>query len=317
MRLVVPILALGLLTVSPRLPAATAAANVTANVTAPPANVTAPPANVTTLPPPGPPLDLSRYAVTPIYSNDFSSPKKIARESDFIAQSPDGTWKRTGRPPADAVWILEGAGGAEVRGGQLRVAPSPFDASGQPTPVPAAQRSHTVVWNQKIFPADFLAEFDMCPNGSTSGLTILIFCATGKKGEDIFDPSLPPRRADYPAYHSGTLANYTDAYWSRNDNPPGEPLTNRLRKNPGFLEVASGPSLTTGPTTATFHYRLLKVGPRIAIEINGRTVIDWTDPGKPLGAGRLGFRTMSGVTTVSYRNFKVSSVVPQLSPPPR
>jgi hypothetical protein len=259
-------------------------------------------------------LDLSPYNLTPVYSNDFSQPQKIAREEDFIRKMPDGTWKRTALPPPDAEWIAEGWGGVEIRGGQLRVAPSPFDTQGQPTPVPAAQRSHMVVWNRHIFPADFLAEFDMNPGDSTSGLTILLFCAVGKNGEDLFDLSLPPRRADYPAYHSGAIENYTDAYWSRNANPPGEPLTNRLRKNPGFKEVASGPSHTTGPANFTYHVRLLKVGPHIAVEVNGQLVFQWDDPDHPLGAGRLGFRSMSGVTTVSYSHLKVSQVTPKLAP---
>jgi hypothetical protein len=253
-------------------------------------------------------LDLSPYRLTPIYSNNFSTPQKIAYEEDFIALTPNGTWRRLARPPADADWIVEGRGGVEIRDGQLRVAPSPFDVHGRPQPVPAAQRSHTVVWNQRIFPADFLLSYDMSPNGSTNGLTIVFFCATGAHGEDLFDLSLPPRRADYVNYHSGAIANYSDAYWSRNRDPPGEPLTNRLRKNPGFVEVASGPSHTIGPTDVTHHVRILKVGAHIAVEVNGQVVFQWDDPSHPLGAGRIGLRTMSGVNTVSYRNFKVWQV---------
>ena len=259
-----------------------------------------------------PPLDLSPYDLKTVYSNDFSQPQIIAREEDFIKQSPDGAWKRTALPPADAVWIAEGTGGAEIRNGQLRVAPSPFDSSGHPQAVPAAQRSNMVVWNRQIFPADFLLAFDMSPGDSPSGLTIVLFCAAGKNGEDLFDLSLPTRRADYPAYHSGAIRNYTDAYWSRNSNPPGEPLTNRLRKNPGFNEVASGPSLTSTSADFPCHVRILKVGPLVAVEINGHVILQWHDPA-PLGAGRIGFRSMSGVTTVAYGNLKVSQVTPKLS----
>ncbi|MGA2052569.1 MAG: DUF1961 family protein [Opitutales bacterium] len=289
-------------------------ANAQPTLSAAPASNPEPPSHSAPPAPPAPPLDLSPYNLAPVYSNDFSQPQKISREEDLIEKMPDGTWKRKARPPADAEWIAEGWGGAEVRDGRLRVAPSPFDAQGRPVPVPAAQRSHMVVWNQHIFPADFLAEFDMSPDGSAGGLAILLFCATGKNGEDLFDLSLPPRRADYPAYHSGAIANYTDAYWSRNTNPPGEPLTNRLRKNPGFLEVASGPSHTTGPTDVTYHVRVLKAGAHIAVEINGQVVFQWDDPGHPLGAGRLGFRSMSGVTTVSYSNLKVFQVTNKSSP---
>jgi hypothetical protein len=252
---------------------------------------------------PGPPLDLSNYSITPFYSNDFSAPQKIVREEDLLEQAPDGSWRRKARPDATAVWIAEGTGGVEIRDGQLRVAPSPFDAQGHPTPVSTAQRSHMVVWNNKIFPGDFLLEFDMSPNGSTNGLTIVFLCATGKNGEDLFDLSMPPRRADYPTYHSGAIANYSDSYWSRNDDI--EPLTNRLRKNPGFLEVANGPSLTIGPTNVTHHVRILKTGARLAVEMNGHVLYQWDDPKDPLGPGRIGFRSMQGVDFISYDNLKI------------
>jgi len=276
------------------------------------ANVTiTSPANITTPAAAAAPLDLLPYKLQTVYTNNFSKPEIIAREEDFIEQAANGTWHRTARPGDDAEWIAEGTGGVEVRDGQLRVAPSPFDDKGQPTPVPDAQRSNMVVWNHFVFPANFLLEYDMSPNGSTGGLTIVLFCASGKNGEDLFDLSLPPRRADYPAYHSGAIANYTDAYWSRNIDPPDEALTNRLRKNPGFQEVASGPSFTTGPTDVTYHVRLLKVGAHVAVEINGHVAFQWDDPDKPLGAGRIGFRSMSGVTIISYSHLKVSQVIPK------
>jgi hypothetical protein len=163
-----------------------------------------------------------------------------------------------------------------------------------------------VIWNRHIFPADFLLEIDMSPCGSTNGLTIVFFCAAGRNGEDIFDMSLPPRRAEYEAYHSGALANYTDSYWSRNNE--AESLSNRLRKNPGFKQVAESPSLTTGPTDVTHRLRILKSGAHIEVEVNGSVVNKWDDPERPHGAGRIGLRSMEGVTMVAYDNFKVWQV---------
>lgn len=244
-------------------------------------------------------LDLSPYDLQPIYKNDFSKAQKIAREEDLIERS-GVTWRRTAKPPADAEWIAEGWGGAEVRNGKLLVAPSPFD------PAARTQRSHMVVWNSRVFPADFLFEIEMSPHGSTSGLTIVFFCTAGVNGEDIFDLALPPRRADYQAYHSGALANYSDSYWSRNTE--AESISNRLRKNPGFKQVAEGPSMTTGTTDVTHHLRILKIGPHIEVEVNGRIVIKWDDAERPLGAGRIGLRSMEGVTMVAYDNFKVWKV---------
>jgi hypothetical protein len=250
-------------------------------------------------------LDLSGYDLRPFYENDFGQQQKIAREEDLIEQA-GAVWRRKASPAPDAEWIVEGWGGVEVRNGRLHVAPSPFDASGKPQPVEPGRRSHMVIWNRSIFPADFLLEIEMSPCGSTNGLTIVLFCAAGKNGEDIFDLSLPPRRAEYQAYHSGALANYTDSYWSRNNEV--ESVSNRLRKNPGFRQVAEGPSLTTGPTDVTHRLRILKSGAHIEIEVNGRVVNKWDDPEGPHVAGRIGLRSMEGVTMVTYDNFKVWQV---------
>jgi hypothetical protein len=255
------------------------------------------------------PLDLSRYELRPVYVNRFDQAQKIAREEDLIVSLAEGGWRRARRPPDDAEWIAEGHGSSLVREGRLWVAPSELDREGRPRDVTEGQRSHMVVWNRMIFPEDFLLEVEMSPCGSTKGLALVLLCATGKNGEDIFDLSLPARRGDYATYHSGALANYTDSYWSR--NTVEESLSNRLRKNPSFKQVASGPSLTTGPTDVTHRLRILKVGRHIEVEVNGEVVIRWDDPESPLGAGRIGLRSMAGVTQVAYDNFLVWRVLPR------
>ncbi len=251
------------------------------------------------------PIDLSKYKLRSVYSNDFSRAQEIAFERDLIVQDSVGVMKRTRRPSSKAEWIVEGFGGVDIRDGKLRASPLRFDAKG--VQIPSKDHSHLVIWNKNIFPADFLAEFDMSPNGSTNGLTIVFFCATGKNGEDLFDLSLPPRQADYKTYHSGEIANYSDSYWSRNTEV--ESVSNRMRKNPGFKLVAEGSSLTTGPTDVTHHVRILKFGGHIEIEINGKVIFKWDDTEKPLGAGRIGFRSMEGVSLITYDNFKVWKLV--------
>jgi hypothetical protein len=247
------------------------------------------------------PIDLSKYKLRSVYSNDFSKSQKIVFERDIIKQNADGTWKRTGKPDAKAEWIAEGNGGVDVRDGTLRASPFRFDAKGNQ--IPSKDRSHLVIWNKHIFPADFLIEFDMGPNRSTNGLTIIFVCAAGKNGGDIFDLNMPPRQADYKTYHSGEIANYSDSYWSRNTEV--ESVSNRMRKNPGFKLVAEGKSLTTGATDVTHHIKMLKVGGHIEMEINGKVIFKWDDMGKPLGEGRIGFRSMEGVSLITYDNFKV------------
>src|SRR5262249_42536779 len=129
-------------------------------------------------------IDLSAYKLKKVYDNDFQKKQTIAFEKDFIKQEADGRWVRTGKPDPKAEWIAEGRGGVDVAGGKLRASPVPFDDQGNQ--VAGAARSHLVIWNKNIFPEDFLLEYDMSPNSSPSGLTIIFFCATGKNGEDIF-----------------------------------------------------------------------------------------------------------------------------------
>src|SRR4051812_16224361 len=73
-------------------------------------------------------IDISKYKLTPIYSNDFSKQQKIVLEENLIEQAPDGSWRRKARPDSKGVWILEGKGGADIRNGKLQVSPLPFDA---------------------------------------------------------------------------------------------------------------------------------------------------------------------------------------------
>ena len=250
---------------------------------------------------PGGALDLSKYKLSLFYQNDFEKRQKIVFERDLVKSDDSGRVKRTAMPDKRADWIVEGNGGVKIQQGRMIASPLPFDANGKQ--MTSAPRSHLVIWNSAVFPADFLAEFEMNANGSSNGLTIVFFCAAGKNGEDIFDLSLPVRKADYKNYHSGAIANYSDAYWSRNTKD--EAATNRLRKNPGFTLEAQGESLTTGPTDTTHRVRLLKYGGHIEIEIDAHVVLKWDDVGTPLGAGRIGFRSMEGVSLITYDNFKV------------
>lgn len=251
------------------------------------------------------PIDVSKYRLSKVYSNDFSKQQKIVFENDLLEKDAGGKLKRKAKPDPKVEWIVEGNGGVDVRDGKLRASPLRFDAKGEQ--IPSKDRSHLVIWNKNIFPADFLAEFDMSPNGSTNGLTIVFVCATSKDGGDIFDLSLPARQADYKTYHSGSIVNYSDSYWSRNTEV--ESVSNRLRKNPGFKLVAEGKSLTTGLTDVTHHVRILKFGGHIEIELGGKVIIRWDDKDKPLGAGRIGFRSMDGVYLITYDNFKVWKVL--------
>jgi hypothetical protein len=55
----------------------------------------------------------------------------------------------------------------------------------------------------------------------------------------------------------------------------------------------------------------LKIGPHIEIEINGYVVLRWDDADKSPGAGRIGLRSMWGVTMATYDDFKVWELIPK------
>jgi len=259
-------------------------------------------------------LDLSNYQLIEVYENTFSNNQEIAFEEDLIEKQADGSYKRIKTPTKTAEWIAEGWGDAQVKSGKLWVAPYPFDEQLNPVPSADKKPSHMVLWNKQVFPANFLLEFTVNHCNSDNGLTLFFFCATGNKGEDIFDINLPPRRANYRNYNRGAIANYTDSYWSRNKNGKQEELTNRIRKNPGFKQVSSGESRTNLVANKDYKLRLLKVGNSIKIEMDGVVINEWIDTETPHGSGRIGLRSMKGVTKVAYDDFKVWEVLQNTAP---
>jgi hypothetical protein len=264
-------------------------------------------------------LDLAGLRLELIYQNDFGRPQEIAREERLLRKVDGNNYQRVGRPDAKAEWIAEGWGGVMIHDGKLCVAPSRFGPDRNPEPVAEDQRSHMVVWNRQVFPADFLLEFTVNHRHSTDGLTLVLFAATGRREKDIFAELLPPRRAEYRTYHSGELANYTVSYWSRNGGEqPGskqwqERFSCRLRKNPGMQLVAAGRSQTDRFADRDYRIRILKFGKRIEVEIDGKVVIQWEEVDEPLGAGRIGLRCMKGVNQVTYDDFSVWSVAKGVS----
>ena len=169
-----------------------------------------------------------------------------------------------------------------------------------------------VVWNKNRFPADVMFEFTVNHHGSDNGLTLVFFAADGVEGQDIFDLELPPRYGVYRNYNKGRLRNYTVSYWSRNKKPSlmakGEQYTNRIRKNPGANILATDDSLTDKCKDCDFKIRILKVAGNISVEIDGVVANHVIDPDAPHGGGYIGLRSMEGVDTVSYDDFKVWSV---------
>ena len=168
-----------------------------------------------------------------------------------------------------------------------------------------------VIWNKNQYRGDMMFEFTVNHHGSDNGLTLVFFAATGMEGEDIFDLSLPMRDGSYKTYNRG-LSNYTVSYWSRNQHAAaikkGERYSNRVRKNPGMNILATNPSLTDRCADCDFKIRILKSAGSITVEVNGKVVNHITDATTPHEGGYIGLRSMMGVNTVSYDDFKVWSV---------
>jgi len=196
-----------------------------------------------------------------------------------------------------ADWAMEGRGKARIVDGQLWLHTT---VTGPEKPL-----GHLVYWNKHDFPANFVAEWDFTPT-KLGGLCIVFFCARGREGEDIFEPSLPARDAIFPRYHSGAINCYHISYF-RNSSLRS-PICN-MRKNYGFYLVAVGPDFIPLEPGRKNHVTLIKDGDHIMFLTNGRLSIDFLDDGKTygpvLGGGKIGLRQMGATWPCLYDNFCV------------
>lgn len=220
----------------------------------------------------------------------------MVREHDLLEAE-----KRV-KEPEDVEWVFEGPGSAWTEDGRVHVTNIPRGRDD-------AKPQHVVLWNTRVFPEDFLLEFEISPEHSNCGLAIVLLCATGKDGGGIFDLSQPPRNGLFKNYIKGGIDCYHISYWS------GERKFSNMRKNHGFHLVASGDDHLWDAGKGPHTVRLLKVGGEIKLETRGQVALAWTDNGKEYGKvhgrGRIGLRTMGRSDRVAYDNFKVWRVVRQ------
>ncbi len=198
-------------------------------------------------------------------------------------------------------WRMEGPGAVEFHDGWMRMWSTMPEAPGG--------EGHLVHWCPRDLPADFLLEFD-CRVRSEYGLNIVFFCATGRGGEDVFDPALAPRTGIFGHYTNGDLNCYHVSYFAQGANAPGR-ITSNLRKNDGFYLVDNGPLGIQPGSAAVHHVAILKQGGRIRVGVDGRAIIDWFDDGVQygpvLGAGKIALRQMRW-TVADYRNLTAYAV---------
>lgn len=178
-------------------------------------------------------------------------------------------------------WVLEGPGVTEIRDGRL------YMESREP------QNGHIVLWNKRDFPADFLAEWDFSP-ANESALYIVFFCARGRDGKDLFDPSLAKRDGTFTQYTMGDINAYHISYFRNLGRESG--ICN-LRKEHGFYLVSIGRDPMAPVAGGKHRIRLLKRGPQIRFFIDGKLCVKFDDDGKTYGpvwgAGKIGLRQMA------------------------
>lgn len=176
------------------------------------------------------------------------------------------------------------------------------------------QTANYVYWCPEEFPSDIEVTWEFSPL-KDSGLGILFFAATGKKGEHIFDTRLQPRSGPYEQYHHGDVNALHISYFRRSAPDERAFHTCNLRKSYGFHLVAQGadPIPCLAEAQNPYRLRLFKYKGTVDFFINDLLILHWVDDGQKvgpiLGGGKIGFRQMAPLIA-EYSNLVVRAVVP-------
>jgi hypothetical protein len=196
-------------------------------------------------------------------------------------------------------FVMEGRADAVVRDGALEMK-TYLTRTGD-------RHAHCVYWCPYDFPPDVGLEWEFTPVAAR-GLCMIFFAATGKNGEDLFNPALPERAGYYDQYHSGAINAFHASYYRRT----GVESLNLsvLRKSAGFHKVAWGadPLPMAELARPPYRMRLTKLGRRVTFAINDLQLWSFDDDGDRygplLGGGKIGFRQMAPMVG-RYANLRV------------
>jgi len=201
-------------------------------------------------------------------------------------------------PATIADWRMEGPGMPEVIDGRLSLQ----------TALAKSNTGSFVYWMPPDLPESFIAEWDITPVRA-GGLCIIFFCARGRDGQDIFDPSMPERDGAFNQYTKGEVNCYHISYFRNTCTT--YPNCN-LRKNSGFYLVDIGPDFVTCEAGVTSHVTLIKNKDHVMMLTNGFVSIDFLDDGATFGpvhgSGKIGFRQMGHTGQCFYDNLRVHAV---------
>ena len=196
-------------------------------------------------------------------------------------------------------WVVEGPSEVRIEEGRLFVKPLTGEGA------PRSGMPGVLLWRRDDLPADFIAEWDFEPVSEPEGFFLVFFAARGRGGEDLFDPALPPRNGEFPAYTRGAINSYHISYCRNYENSVN------LRKNFGLHLVASTELAVAREPNRTYHVELAKKGGYIRLRTDGRTSMEWLDEGRTLGpvlgAGKFGLREVYD-TAGYYDNIRVYAV---------
>ena len=240
-------------------------------------------------------IDLSPYKRTVVYETEFSDPLRVVDEDALFKGN-----KRVAEP-GKADWVLEGKGRAWSQVGRLFCSNQRTNGEG----------SHTVLWNTRVFPKDFLLEFDFSPRDSHDGLGIVFFASRPTGGGSIFDLDMPKREGVFKNYLYAPMTGYHTSYWAAAPET-GSRRTVNLRKNPGFHLASLGVERIAGKGPGPHRVRILKVGNEIWVETRGKLSLhyldeqDWKLP--VWQDGYIGLRQMQHSVECSYGFFRVSKI---------
>lgn len=174
------------------------------------------------------------------------------------------------------------------------------------------QNANIVYWCNQDFPDDIEISWDFMPIREP-GLCILFFSAMGRKGEDLFDPSLKVRQGPYGDYNNSDINAYHISYFRRRYPSEREFHTCNLRKSCGhhLVKLGCDPLPSVEDAIGPYRIRVVKSGPHIAFYINDLQSFYWFDDNQSLGpylqGGKIGFRQMAPLMA-EYSNLKIHKI---------
>ena len=165
---------------------------------------------------------------------------------------------------------------------------------------PTFTGGHFNIWNRRIKTAEnFAIEFDFTPL-SPSPLHMFLFCASGLKGESIFDTSLPVR------YGLGEelmydMKTYRISYFHKSRKKAN------LRRAPGKVLAVQGADVVTSEDWGkTSHCRVERINGTIRFLIDGKESFSYKDE-TPLEGNNWGFRLMA-CAKGAYDNIRIMTI---------